>query len=167
MLITLIQIFAVGLRSFHRPEFLDCLANCLPREQVTVHFATRLVSYSESAAPNMPITIYFKDGTTAACNVLIGADGVHSPTRHTLIELAAQKAEATEGGKESATLLREKADAVWSGMKAYRMVAHADKLRALNPYHSALTGSQLVSSNHVSVFRGDTNDFMSIWARKR
>lgn len=87
----------------------------------------------------------FKDGTTATCHVLIGADGVHSPTRHTLLEFAAQKAEATECGKESAALLREKIDAVWSGLVSNRMTASAEKLRALNPDHRALTGSQIVS----------------------
>lgn len=151
MLISLHDI-SDGLVTLHRADFLDCLASNLPREQASVHFGKRLVSYSESANSEMPITMEFKDGTTATCHVLLGADGVHSPTRHALLEFAARKAEAEQDKQETAARLREKIDPVWSGIISYRMVVGADKLRALNPNHSALTKCLLVSAE-FPVFR--------------
>lgn len=135
----------VGLTTFHRPEFLDCLASNLPKERVSVHFTKRLVSYTETPNSDMPFTLKFRDGSTSTCHVLIGADGVHSPTRRTLLELAAQKAETAQDGKGAAAELRQKIDPVWSGLTAYRMVISAEKLKALNPHHGALTGPYIVS----------------------
>ena len=135
----------MGLVPFHRPEFLDCLATKLPRDRASVHFGKRLVSYSVSSESNRAITLEFKDGSTATCDVLLGADGVHSATRKSLLELAALELEATQGGIDAATSLRGKIDLLWTGLTAYRTIINADKLRALNPNHSALIGPQFVS----------------------
>lgn len=135
----------MGLIPFLRPEFLDCLADKLPHERAHVHFGKRLVSYSVSPQSNPLITLQFKDGSTAKCDVLVGADGVHSATRKSLLEFAAHDLEANQGDVDAATSLREKIEPVWTGYTAYRTVANAAKLRALNPNHSVLTGPHMVS----------------------
>lgn len=136
----------MGAAAFHRAELLDCLANNITDPQVSVHFAKRLVSYSENYNDGKPtITLNFRDGVTGACNVLLGADGVHSPVRHTLFELAAWKMEQDENRKDAAAALRQKAGAIWSGATIYRTVIDANKLRELNPNHSSLTKMKVVS----------------------
>lgn len=133
----------MGLLPFHRPDFLDCLASNLPQDRASVHFGKRLVSYSISSGTACPITLDFMDGSTARCHVIIGADGVHSVARKVTLELAVRDLEAKYGESAAATL-REKIEPVWTGLTAYRTVANAEKLRALNPGHGVLTGPRLV-----------------------
>lgn len=92
------------------------------------------------------ITLEFRDGSSAHCDLLIGADGIYSATRHTLLELAAQEFEADSSieGKKSANMLRAKKEPVWSGHISYRTTADSEKLRKLNPNHRILSSFQLV-----------------------
>lgn len=136
----------VGAAAFHRAQLLECLVANLTDPRVSVQFAKRLVSYSETYDNGTPtITLNFKDGTTSLCHVLLGADGVHSPVRHTMLELAARKLEADSNKKDAAESLRRKKDAVWSGSTTYRTVIDSEKLRKLNPNHRVLTNMQNVS----------------------
>ena len=49
----------------------------------------RLTSYSQSSSRQHPVRLEFQDGSTAACDVLVGADGVKSAVRAVLVrELA-------------------------------------------------------------------------------
>lgn len=136
---------------FHRAEFQSLLSQHLDPAIVTSHFSKRLVSYSLPSDPSSPITLHFKDGTTATCDVLVGADGIHSATRHTLLNIAAQEAEAknTEDGKKFANELRGKVDPVWSGSVAYRSVIPKEVLAKINPNHPAMTINQNVSFNSI------------------
>jgi salicylate hydroxylase len=65
-----------GCIRFHRAEFLDVFVNNLPDN--VAHFGKRLVSY-------VPIPegylLSFADGTSAECDVVIGADGLKSVAR--------------------------------------------------------------------------------------
>lgn len=144
ILTALPRIFVVGLLPFHRPELLDVLASKLPRD-ASVYFGKRLLSYSVSSGTDFPNTLEFKDGSTAGCHVVIGADGVHSATRKTMLELVARELEAKEG-ESAAASLREKIEPIWTGLTAYRTVANAGKLKALNPDHGGLTGPRVVST---------------------
>lgn len=114
-----------------------------------MHFGKRLLSYSheDSSDATPPITLKFKDGSTAHCDLLIGADGVYSTARHSLLELAARDLEAgsTDEGKKTANVLREKKEPVWSGHTAYRATANSEMLRKLNPNHRTLSSFQFVS----------------------
>lgn len=144
---------AGGPHAFHRAEFLDCLAGNLDPDITSVYFRKRLQSYATtSEASPSSITLEFKDGSTATCDLLIGADGIHSATRCTLLELAAQESEvgASRGGVETDIRLREMKEPVWSGHTAYRTIVSSEKLRNLNPNHRILSSFQLVSSHDCS-----------------
>lgn len=135
-----------GLLRFHRAVFQRCLADQLDPEIVTSHFSKRLVSY-RSSSPGSPVTLQFADGSKATCDVLVGADGIHSATRHTMLERAALDAVA-EGGVQSlkrAAQLRMSIDPVWSGSIAYRALVPFERLIAINPDHGALSTLQSVS----------------------
>ena len=123
--------------------FLNCLANQLDDNMTSVHFSKRLVSYSlpSSASSDSPITLTFKDGSKATCDVLIGADGIHSPTRHTMYELIAREIEArgSEEGSQEASKLKLLREPVWTGTVAYRALIPFERLMAINPNHTALT----------------------------
>lgn len=144
----------VGNLTFHRADFINTLSEQLDLETTTAHFSKRLVSYTPppKSSPSDPITLNFKDGTTSTCDVLIAADGIHSATRHTMLELAAVDAEAdgSEEGKKAAETLRGMVDPVWSGSVAYRAIVPREKLEKINPNHSAMFTAQNVSSTIVS-----------------
>ncbi|KAH8111735.1 hypothetical protein DFH11DRAFT_575240 [Phellopilus nigrolimitatus] len=153
----------MGIISFHRAEFLMSLAGQIDSAITSKHFSMRLVSYTlpPASSPSSPITLNFKDGTTATCGVLIGADGIHSATRHTLLELAANDAEAdgSDEGKKSAEILRGMVDPIWSGSVAYRGVLPREKLEKLNPNHRAMQRAQNVSlRNLIHTVLPSTND---------
>ncbi|KAH8111730.1 FAD/NAD-binding domain-containing protein [Phellopilus nigrolimitatus] len=138
----------MGILAFYRAEFLMSLAGQLDSATTSKHFSKRLVSYTlpPASSPSSPITLNFKDGTTATCDVLIGADGIHSATRHTLLGLAAADAEAdgSDEGRKSAEILRGMVDPVWSGSVAYRGVIPRERLEKLNPNHRAMKTPQNV-----------------------
>ncbi|KAI5117340.1 hypothetical protein M0805_001945 [Coniferiporia weirii] len=152
------MIVPTGSLFFHRAEFLNALVKRLDPETSSAHFSKRLISYSlpSKFASNEPITLNFKDGTTATCDVLIGADGIHSATRHTLLELAAENAEmiGNEEGKETARTLRTMLDPIWSGSVAYRAIVPREMLERINPTHSAIFAAKYYvgKSKHIIVF---------------
>ena len=105
------------------------------------------MSYYSPSGESSKTELKFNDGEIVECDVLIGADGIHSVTRRILLELAALDIEADEprGGRRAADLLRSSADPVWSGHTAYRAVASAERLKKVNPNHRILTTPQIVS----------------------
>lgn len=140
--------FLVGILSFYRAELLDTLSEELDHDFVTTYFSKRLTSYtlpSESSTTS-PITLSFKDGSSATCDVLIGSDGINSSVRRKMLELAAKDAEIVGGdGKVNAESFREVIQPVWSGSVAYRGVIPREKLSRLNPTHRAMESSYNVS----------------------
>ncbi|KAH8111733.1 FAD/NAD-binding domain-containing protein [Phellopilus nigrolimitatus] len=145
-----------GIATFHRADFLMSLAGQLDPVTTSKHFSKRLVSYTlpPISSPSSPITLNFKDGTTATCDVLVGADGIHSATRHTLLELAANEADDSDEGRKSAEILRGMVDPIWSGSVAYRGVIPREKLEKLNPQHTAMQTAQnyMGKNKHVIAF---------------
>ena len=77
---------------------LKCLVEQIDPQSTTIHFSKRLVSFELPSDDHKatPIKLNFKDGTNAKCDVLIGADGIHSSIRHVMLDLAAQNAEKSE-----------------------------------------------------------------------
>ena len=140
--------YAVGPFAFHRADFLNCLAKNLDQQITTVHFGKSLSSFATPAGKASPITLEFKDGSTSTCDILIGADGIHSATRQTMLELAAQDSEANGSATDDnrLTSIRNMKEPIWSGHTAYRTVANAGRLRNLNPNHRTLSTFQIVSS---------------------
>ncbi|KAM5540137.1 hypothetical protein V8D89_006277 [Ganoderma adspersum] len=86
-----------------------------------IHFSKRLVSYSEST-PDGPITLHFKDGTTATCDLVLGSDGVRSAVRRTMFSEFADEA-GRRVQREEAARLREMVQPVFSGQIAHRGLA--------------------------------------------
>lgn len=94
---------------FHRAEFLDVFVNHLPPG--IAHFGKRIASYSY-ADSTRSIDLNFADGSTAFCDILIGADGIKSTIR-------AQMFRETANEQKDPTLLRF-IEPVWTGTMAYR-----------------------------------------------
>lgn len=126
----------------HRPDFQRVLLAHLARRCRT-HTAKRLASYTDSDAG--ALRLHFADGTRAACDVLVGADGIRSAVRACMLErtAAARRAQGDAGGADAA--LRG-VRARWSGTMAYRATVPADALRARFPGHRVLAAPHVVSA---------------------
>ena len=74
------------MQSVHRAHFLDELVKGVPAYRA--HFNKRLKSLEET---ERGVTLSFNDGTSATADVVIGADGVHSTVRESLVGAEAAK----------------------------------------------------------------------------
>jgi salicylate hydroxylase len=70
-----------GQKTVHRALFLDELVKLVPKE--IAHFGKRVDQILDNGDEG--VTLHFKDGTTATVDCIIGADGVHSPTRRFIL----------------------------------------------------------------------------------
>ncbi|GJJ16131.1 hypothetical protein Clacol_010411 [Clathrus columnatus] len=72
---------------FHRAAFLDLLVEIFNEENTkgNIHFGKRCVQFIQTT-DRKDVTIYFKDGTTATCDVLVGSDGIRSAIRKQLVD---------------------------------------------------------------------------------
>ncbi|KZP25870.1 FAD/NAD(P)-binding domain-containing protein [Athelia psychrophila] len=133
-----------GMLHLHRASFQKAIINHLP-PTCTSHFGKRLVSYDDPASG--PITLRFTDGTTAECDVLVGADGIKSAVRDILLSNLAKEGKLT---KEEVA----KSDPVWSGTVAYRGLVPKERLEAKAPGHRALTQDTLYcgKNKHLIIF---------------
>ncbi|OAX37334.1 FAD/NAD(P)-binding domain-containing protein [Rhizopogon vinicolor AM-OR11-026] len=120
------------LMRFHRAHFHGVFLSHLP-PSCTTHNSKRLKSYIQPCSKTSPITLTFTDGSTATCDILIGADGIKSAVRGFMLrELAGV---VNSHAKQSVLSC---INPVWSGVTAYRTLIRADKLRARCPGHRAL-----------------------------
>lgn len=136
-----------GSGNYHRAEFLSLLVSLLPErvQKESVHFGKRIIRYEQQ--PNGPVTMYFADGTSAVCDVLIGADGIKSPTRYRLF---ADRAALESDEVEKARLMKY-AVPRWSGMVAYRgLVRASDAQAVLGREHRCSKDRVMVSKNEKS-----------------
>ena len=120
---------------FHRAEFHEVLLNRLSSRCHTLP-SKRLESYVQR--PGAPITLHFQDGSTATCDILIGADGLKSAVRKTMFQEAAMWAES-QHRKSDAAKLRNLHEPRFSGFIAYRALIPAARLSSLSPQHRALS----------------------------
>ncbi|PFH48453.1 hypothetical protein AMATHDRAFT_81791 [Amanita thiersii Skay4041] len=117
--------------TLHRADLQRVLLNCLS-PSVKVHLSHRLISYSEEQA-NTPITLEFENGNKATCDVLIGADGIHSVVRqHFLKRLAKERAIAETMDYEASV------NPQWTGTTLYRGLVPSEELRRRMPNHLSL-----------------------------
>ena len=147
----------MGSLVFHRADFLQVLASKLDPASTASRFSKRLTSYTQvgpdtSSSSQGFVTLHFVDGTTSTCDVLVGADGIHSETRHCLFKEVAEAVGASDPDK--AKLLLSKLDPMWSGSAAYRAVIPSERLGKINPNHSALKVPQNVSISTLLSFFG-------------
>ncbi|KAJ7583780.1 FAD/NAD-P-binding domain-containing protein [Mycena floridula] len=112
--------------NYHRAQFLSLLVSLLPKrvQEECIHFKKRLARYEQGVAG---VTLYFTDGTTSTGDVLIGADGIKSPTRYGIF---AERAAPETDELEKSRLLKA-AIPRWSGMVAYRGLLQATEAEAL------------------------------------
>ena len=76
------------MQSVHRAHFLDELVKGVPAQRA--HFNKRLERLEDSD-DDEGVHLFFKDGTSAAADLAIGADGVHSCVRGYLMGTEAAK----------------------------------------------------------------------------
>ncbi|KAF8883524.1 FAD/NAD(P)-binding domain-containing protein [Infundibulicybe gibba] len=119
-----------GPMSLTRPTLLELLQARLSNKS-HIHTLKRLVKYE--VEPSGSIELLFADGTRASCDVLIGADGVHSPTRASLYGALAI------GAAPDTADYQKYIEPIWSGTYAYRCSVQLDKFKELYPDHQALS----------------------------
>ena len=141
-----------GLLAFHRPDFHGVILRHLSSHCRT-YTGKRLVSYSHTSSPQPVTKLYFRDGTTATCDVLIGADGVKSAVRSARVKELAALAQA-EGRDEEAQKLLAAGSPKWSGTVAYRALIPAEALRQHVPQHQVLNQPMVVSTLDATVQLG-------------
>jgi len=130
-----------GVMSFHRAELHGALLNRLP-SCCGAFSSKRLDSYVQQ--PNDLIMLRFRDGSTATCDILLGADGVKSAVRKTMLHEAATWAES-EHRNIDATQLRSLSEPRFSGFFAYRALIPSARLSGISPQHKALSSAVQVS----------------------
>ncbi|KZP04830.1 FAD/NAD(P)-binding domain-containing protein [Athelia psychrophila] len=133
-----------GMWAFHRAKFQKTIINHLP-PTCTSHFGKRLVAYD--APVSGPITLHFKDGTAAECDVLVGADGIKSTVRAIMYSNLVKEGKIT---KEEVL----EPNPVWSGTVAYRGLISKERLEAKILGHRALTRAVLHmgKNKHLIIF---------------
>ncbi|EMD38820.1 hypothetical protein CERSUDRAFT_151487 [Gelatoporia subvermispora B] len=122
-----------GSTTLHRADMMGLLQRNLP-PTCTIHTSKRLLHYThDGPASGAGITLHFADGSTAQTDVLIGADGIRSPTRATLYRNAHQE----ECEKAVSECRCKAATPMWSGTLAYRCLISVEELEWLHPGHRA------------------------------
>lgn len=135
-----------GLSSVHRARFLDELAALVPKS--IAHFSKRLQSFD--AGSGGEITLLFEDGTTATADALVGADGVRSRVRQTLL------------GKEGVL------DGLsFTGKYAYRALIPMEKAREAVGDELAMNSQMYLGKDgHVLTYPIDHGQTMNVIAFK-
>ena len=95
-----------------------------PRRELRL--GKRLVSYTQPDADGR-IRLEFKDGSSAVCDVLVGADGVRSGVRAAMFGKLADAAQA-KGELEEEAQLRKCIPPLFSGEVVYRCLIKKDQL---------------------------------------
>ncbi|KAH7915889.1 hypothetical protein BJ138DRAFT_1122229 [Hygrophoropsis aurantiaca] len=126
------QTFSYGGSSMHRRDMMDMLERHLPTT-CKVHLLKRLTHYTR--AENGGLELYFSDGTKATTDILVGADGIRSPTRKVMFEDIAEKMSSDIDTKR----LPEYIDPSFTGCMVYRCLVPAEKLKNIAPNHPAAT----------------------------
>ncbi|KAF9460590.1 salicylate hydroxylase [Collybia nuda] len=116
---------------YHRPDVLQVLMDHLPPSHNT-YFSHRLRSYTQQ--PSGKIRLQFENGSTASCDILIGADGIKSSVRRCLLTEQASQAARMGKQKESERLL-DSVEPSWTGIVAYRALIPTERLKAYRDAH--------------------------------
>lgn len=121
----------------HRAEFHQVLLNRLP-PRCRTFTSKRLESYAQR--PGAPIQLCFQDGSTATCDILVGADGLKSVVRKTMYHEAATRAESQHRNAD-ALELRNLCELRFSGVLAYRALIPAARLSSISPHHRVFSSA--------------------------
>ena len=119
------------MQPYHRADILKSLEENIPPGYRT-YFGKRLQSYEDSDPD--PVTLWFEDGSSATCDILIGADGIKSAVRECMFSDLASKAP----DETQAADYRRCMKPTWSGIIAYRALALPEDLKTTYPNHPSL-----------------------------
>ena len=125
-----------GLATYHRADLQEVLLNHVS-SSIQCHLNHRLVNYKQS---NEGIELEFKNGETASCDILVGADGINSVVRKVFL---ADKQGINSSSEEALT----NAAPVWSGTSVYRGLVDSEVIKRELPNHRALTTPMMVRSH--------------------
>lgn len=132
--------------NMHRQELVDILKQSIP-SSCTMHFNKRLTKYEKQ--PSGSLALYFADDSTSITDILVGADGIHSPVRKTLFETIGP--DIIDPSK-----IRHYSDPYWTGTLVYRSIFPAEKLLKLDPNNVAVKDFVMVSPQKaVMIVRND------------
>lgn len=123
--------FPGGSLSFHRADVQQVLLKHIS-SRVHVHLNRRLIEHYETTDG---VQLKFKNGDSATCDLLIGADGVNSVVRKGLLAKVYNLNEA-----EAA----EEARPLWSGTIVYRSLIESDAIKREIPDHPCLMKPMVV-----------------------
>ncbi|KAF9453996.1 FAD/NAD(P)-binding domain-containing protein [Macrolepiota fuliginosa MF-IS2] len=111
-----------GCIRFHRASFLDAFVNHLPPD--LAHFGKRLLSYAyPSNNTTRGAQLYFADGSTSECDILIGCDGIKSTIRTQMYE--------NRAGETNDSSLLSYIKPLWTGTIAYRGLVGVENLKKM------------------------------------
>lgn len=135
---------ADGSIALPRVEMVKLLTESLKSESLpflTIHFSKKLASYEEAADG---VTLRFDDGSFSRAHVLVGAEGLSSPTRKAMYAIISERT-AQSDSEKAAAILRS-SQPTWTGTYAYRTLLDREKLKAVSPQNAMLGGGLSVSS---------------------
>jgi salicylate hydroxylase len=115
----------------HHAEFHGVLLSRLS-SRCRTYLSKRLESYTQRLGA--PIQLCFHDGSTATCDILVGADGVKSVVRKTMFHEAALWAESQNRNADGPKL-RSMSEPRFSGVLSYRTLIPAARLSSIAPQH--------------------------------
>lgn len=133
--------------AFHRPDFQNVILQHLASTSCRTHTSKRLTSYSTTtnlSASSTLVHLNFQDDTTAACDLLIGADGIKSVVRAGMLRGMADQAKS-EGRMQEAKSIEKCSKATWSGVSMYRTTFPSEALNQKLPGHRVLHDPMIVS----------------------
>jgi salicylate hydroxylase len=138
------------LMGLHRAEFHAVLLNHLP-SRCRTSSSKRLESYVQQ--PGAPIMLHFQDGSTATCDILIGADGLKSAVRKTMFQEAAILAESQHRNADAAEL-GNLSEPRFSGVFCYRTLIPGARLLSISPQHRIFSSpvQYLGENRHMMAF---------------
>jgi salicylate hydroxylase len=99
--------------------------------------------YTQTDNSSMALQLIFTDGSVATCDLLIGADGVKSAVRSSMVTELATIAES-QGDLVAAKKWRSFEKATFSGCLIYRTMFPSQKLEQISPNHPCLVGNSIV-----------------------
>ncbi|KAG1802031.1 uncharacterized protein HD556DRAFT_1304228 [Suillus plorans] len=126
--------------NMHRQDLVDILKQSIP-SSCTIHFNKRLTEYEKQSPGSL--ALYFADDSTSTTDVLVGADGIHSPVRKTFFETIGP--DTIDPSK-----IRHCSDPFWTGTLVYRGIFPTEKLSKLDPNNLTLKDSFCGKGKHVS-----------------